>query len=288
MTGRGGFVRLGRLDFLNAYPVYLGLEILKAQGRRRPAIRLVGGGGNPVALNGMLLAGKIDVTPASTALLARHPDEVEPLPGLAIASSGRVGSVLLGGRVEPWALDGRTVALPANSATSVALLRILAKRLWRVAPRYLPWPGEPDIAAMLDVADAALIIGDAALVARHRFPGYCWTDLGEAWTGWTGLPMVFAPWTARSQWVRAQPALAEAVTATLAEALAAGRRSLPERIAVLAAARGLPEEVVKDYFYRCLDFAWTEAHGRGLRYYITLMREDVLPGEGVEAHAASG
>jgi predicted solute-binding protein len=46
--------------------------------------------------------------------------------------------------------------------TSVALVRVLCARLFRIAPAIEAH--SPDLNAMLDRADAALIIGDKALV----------------------------------------------------------------------------------------------------------------------------
>jgi chorismate dehydratase len=44
--------------------------------------------------------------------------------------------------------------------------------------------------------DAVLLIGDRAM--RACLPGYRFAyDLGEEWTAWTGLPMVFAVWAVR-------------------------------------------------------------------------------------------
>ena len=44
--------------------------------------------------------------------------------------------------------------------------------------------------------DAALLIGDRAMKAC--LPGYRYAyDLGEEWTNWTGLPMVYAVWAVR-------------------------------------------------------------------------------------------
>ena len=41
-----------------------------------------------------------------------------------------------------------------------------------------------------------LLIGDRAM--RACLPGYRFAyDLGEEWTAWTGLPMVFAVWAVR-------------------------------------------------------------------------------------------
>jgi chorismate dehydratase len=45
--------------------------------------------------------------------------------------------------------------------------------------------------------DAVLLIGDRAM--RACLPGFRFAyDLGEEWTQWTGLPMVYAVWAVRS------------------------------------------------------------------------------------------
>ena len=63
---------------------------------------------------------------------------------------------------------------------------------------------DPDPIAMLSQADAALIIGDPALLARERCVeieaavGPClWIDLAEQWQTRTGLPWVAAVWAVR-------------------------------------------------------------------------------------------
>jgi predicted solute-binding protein len=48
---------------------------------------------------------------------------------------------------------------------------------------------------MLAAADAALLIGDAALFAEHRALGAEKWDLGALWTEMTGLPFVWAFWS---------------------------------------------------------------------------------------------
>jgi predicted solute-binding protein len=57
----------------------------------------------------------------------------------------------------------------------------------------------PNLEAMLAAADAALIIGDAALKIDPARLSYPSLDLGEEWWKLTGLPMVFAIWAGRSQ-----------------------------------------------------------------------------------------
>src|ERR1035438_660532 len=53
----------------------------------------------------------------------------------------------------------------------------------------------PDLPAMLEANDAALMIGDMAMRARGQ--GLFVLDLAEEWHSWTGLPFVFALWLVR-------------------------------------------------------------------------------------------
>ena len=158
--------------------------------------------GVPSHLNELLARGEIDVAPCSSIEYARHAERYRILPDLVIGSRGAVRSILLIGDRPPEELDGRTIALPTASATSVVLLRILLRVRWRVTPHFLffdqrsedPWAGG---------ADAALFIGDVALRADPGTPtrfGWTW---GRSGGDETGLPFAFAVWQA---WERERPA----------------------------------------------------------------------------------
>jgi chorismate dehydratase len=56
----------------------------------------------------------------------------------------------------------------------------------------------PSVETMLADADAALLIGDAALFLDHEALGVEKIDLGAEWQAMTGLPFVFAFWAGRS------------------------------------------------------------------------------------------
>ena len=58
-----------------------------------------------------------------------------------------------------------------------------------------------------------MLIGDAALRATYEGPrrGLDVHDLGAAWREWTGLPMVFAVWAVRRDYLAAQPGLVKDV-----------------------------------------------------------------------------
>ena len=79
--------------------------------------------------------------------------------------------------------------------TSVALAKILFAKWLGGARDYKPMA--PDLDAMLDACDAALLIGDPALqVDRTR---YFTLDLAEEWVARTGKSFVFAFWAIRKQ-----------------------------------------------------------------------------------------
>src|SRR4029079_4614165 len=81
-------------------------------------------------------------------------------PDLAIASRGPVDSVAIY-TTRPIA-DVRSIALDTSSRTSVALVRVLCAHVFHIEP--ILQAQRADLPAMLAEADAALIIGDNALV----------------------------------------------------------------------------------------------------------------------------
>ncbi len=264
-------IRIGVLSFLNAYPVYAGLALCEsAADPFRFAFE--GGVPSPVELNRRLAAGDLEVAPSSSIEVWGDPARYTPAPGLSISSEGPVGSVFLFSRVPLKELSGRTVALPANSATSVALLRVLCREHWRLAPRFVPFPGPPRYEAMLAGCDAALVIGDEAIRAAHETAeaaGLVRIDLGQAWFEFTGLPMVFALWAFRADRAAARPEAFRWASARLEEARRAGVEALPGDIPLLAASRGLPEAVIAAY-YALLDYRFEAAHRRSLDLFIRL------------------
>src|SRR5512141_6873 len=82
------------------------------------------------------------------------------VPDVAIASNGPVASVALF-TTRPMG-DGRSIAMDTSSRTSVALVEVLCARHFQIHPTLEHHP--PDLSTMLAHCDAALIIGDAALL----------------------------------------------------------------------------------------------------------------------------
>ena len=105
------------------------------------------------------------------------------VPGVGIGSRGPVASVALYTRVPVESI--RRIALDTSSRTSVALVKVLCRHRFGIAPEFVPHG--PDLAAMMREYDAGLLIGDPAFDADHEALGLTKIDLGEEWTAMTGL-----------------------------------------------------------------------------------------------------
>jgi len=183
-------IRLGHIVYSNCYPVHAQL----LESAESPDVQIVRG--TPAELNRALASGTIDVAPCSSIEFARHADRYRILAGPAIASCGPVHSILLESTEPLDRLGKREVAIASASATSVVLLRALLEMRHgvRATLRWFDQDSAEDPLAM--GAAAALRIGDIAL-RRTPPPGRRITDLGQAWTEWTGLPFVYAVWQTR-------------------------------------------------------------------------------------------
>src|SRR5262249_7855813 len=140
-----------------------------------------------------------DIGLVPIASLATTPD-LRILPGCTIASKGRVRSLLLVRRAAQRLDRLRTVAADTASRTTIAYSRILLQKWGNPGVRFMPMAADLD--AMLERADAAIIIGDPALMAleesANRFERtgeeLIYHDLAEEWRNLTDLPFISAVW----------------------------------------------------------------------------------------------
>lgn len=182
-------------------------------------------------------------------------------PGACVSSKKSVRSVILASRV-PINEVGR-VALDTSSRTSAALIRIILSRFYGLEPEYRAAP--PKIEEMLEATDAALIIGDPAmLVDRSRLYVY---DLAEEWRKQTGLPFVFAFWAVRKG-SAAWPGGVDFVEAKLE-----GIDHTGDIAAAYAARLGLAKDDLVAYLTENISYDLDSESLRGLRLYYDLARE---------------
>ncbi len=126
------------------------------------------------------------------------------IPGCTVASKGSIRSLLLVHRKAGGLEAVRTVAADTSSQATFAYVQILFRKYWRLPVSYAPHP--PNLDVMLAACDAAILIGDPALLALEDAPSremrtgeeLVYLDLGAAWREITGMPWVSAFWAVRS------------------------------------------------------------------------------------------
>ena len=239
---------MGHIQFLNCLPIYWGLV------RSGALLDVELTKDTPDRLNDMLVAGELDIGPISLVEYLRNADELVLLPDLAVGSDGPVLSVNLVSQVPLESLDCRRVALGSTSRTSVLLARMWLADVHGVRPDYFVCP--PDLTAMLLEADAAVLIGDAALRATYDAPrrGLHVYDLGEVWREWTGLPMVFAVWAARREYAEANPGLVKDVQGAFVRSRDDALAHV-EEVAAQAARWEVFDAATLATYFRTLDFS---------------------------------
>ena len=187
---------------------------------------------------------------------------LEIVPGVGITCLGPVRSILLFSKV-PWK-EVRTLAADTSSRTSVQLARVILREGFGVEPEITRYA--PNLAAMMKEADAALIIGDPALlIDPHRTP-FEWLDLGEEWFKLTRLPMVFAVWAGKQKLPLRE--LSELTRASFEF----GKARLTEIIDSEYAKRGISRELADEYLRRYIRFEVGPPERRGLETFLELAR----------------
>jgi chorismate dehydratase len=250
-------LRVGRIAALNMYPIYHGLE----SGPRR-SLEFIDG--VPTQLNDALLRDELDVSAVSSISFARHADRLSLLPVATISADGAVDSIQVFSKVPFEQL--RRIAVTPDSATSVALLRVL---LGDGPEPFTILEGDPDRA--LEEVDGVLLIGDEALESLRAGIGAHRTDLAELWRARTGLPMVFAVWAARREVASTRPEEVAALSRRLRSARLEYARE-PELVAEAAAERfPFPVEYIRSYLGR-LRFDFGPAERAGLERFLQMAR----------------
>jgi chorismate dehydratase len=218
--------------------------------------------------------------------------ELEPglvvVPGCTIASTHNVRSILLLVKNPhrlpvPEALRHLvTLSADAASRSSIAYARLLLKRFYDTDP--VLFPHAPDPVAMLADADAALLIGDPALLARERRKEIdaafqqpqdtqsqntqsqntqsqdtqsqdtqsqdaplLWIDLAALWREHTGLPWVAAVWAVRPETLPLSGLTPQQLTADLIASRDNGLAHIDDLVREWTPRIALPPETIHTY-----------------------------------------
>ena len=210
----------------------------------------------PSACADQVASGEADIGILPVIEMARQ--GLEYYRGTGIACHGPVRSILLVSKVPYRAI--RTLATDSGSRTSVMLARVILAERFGAEPRVISRP--PDLEAMLAEADAALLIGDAALAVDPSTLPFATLDLGAEWVEMTGLPMVFAVWAGRKEAV--QPRWEH----VFVDSCRYGLAHIEDMVKAEGPARGFPEALIRRYFTKHIVYELGERDYEGLRAYL--------------------
>jgi chorismate dehydratase len=263
-------LRISIVQYLNTAPLVWGFTNGPLRGKYDLSFTV------PSQCAEQLRTGKADVA-IIPAIEYQRIDDLVILPDMAIASKKQVRSLLIVAKkpieqVKSFALDG-------SSRSTQTLTRILCAEKWKIAPQFFEAP--PDLGAMLEQADAALLIGDPALriavgIEKDSWPGaegqtlyqaalgitssellYVYDVVGE-WRSLTGLPAVLAVWAARRDIATPE------VTADFLASRDFGLSRIPEICFDAARDLELPQRTLESYLRHNIDFSLDEENRRGL------------------------
>jgi chorismate dehydratase len=199
----------------------------------------------------------IGIVPVATLL----DQKLEIFRGTGIACHGPVRTILLISK-KPFA-NVEVLAVDSGSRTSVMLSRIILREIHGAEPALISM--QPQLRPMLEAADAALIIGDAALLldpAELRERGLYVADLGADWTRMTGLPMVFAVWAGVKE------VHTSANEAAFVESLQFGLQHIDDIVAGEHEMRGVSARLARQYLTEHIVFELGDTEYRGMEAFL--------------------
>ncbi|HLH34321.1 MAG TPA: menaquinone biosynthesis protein [Alloacidobacterium sp.] len=263
-------LRIAAINFLNPAPLMWDFE--HEPGKSRLAERYSIHQTTPAGCADELVQGTADIGLVPVATFASAPS-LAVVPGCAIASLGDIRSILLVVRHADGVSGAHRVALDTSSRTSAAYTQILFRKYWNAGVEFVSHA--PDLEAMLKIADAALLIGDPALLAledravREQRTGekLHYLDLGREWRALTGTAWVSAVWAVRPEGLQDAGISAEAVVRDFQQSRDNGLAHINDLVTEWSARLRVPADTIRTYLTRNIHYQLDEACIEGLRLF---------------------
>lgn len=272
-------LRVAAISFLNPAPLLWNFEHEPAATRLRAKydVRYT----LPSICAAQLASGEADLGLIPVASLATLP-AVMAVPGCTIASLHQVRSIQLVLRPGMTLGNIRTIAADAASRSSAAYLRILLQTFYDCRPDFREAPA--DLPAMLLEHDAALLIGDPALLALEQrdatgtFAECTWIDIASLWHSHTGLPWVAAVWAVRPEALERCGISREDLCSHLIASRDEGLRNIGSLVAEWLPRLALPEQTIRSYLTENIHYTLDDRCMQAIERFYALAHDcGVLP-----------
>jgi chorismate dehydratase len=187
------------------------------------------------------------------------------IPGVCVASKAEVRSVVLVSKSAELE-EIRSIALDESSRTSATLVKVIFREFLQREPEWRK--SYPNLEEMLEHNDAALIIGDPAMVFP-RSTVKVW-DMARLWRNYTALGFVFAMWMFRND------ARERVANIDFAGARDEGVRAKPNIVEQYQKLLGLSRESLQEYLDWNICFEVDDQLQSGLELYFQLAHKHGL------------
>jgi chorismate dehydratase len=179
---------------------------------------------------------------------------------------GTVGSIILLSRKPIEELNGLPVLTSSQSETSVALLRIIFEKFYKVKCDLKT--ADIHLNSLPSSAEAYLLIGDDALKAVKGFSSRLFYvyDLGELWHKHTGLPFTFALWIYKKDCCKEKAELLKRFKSDLNKA----KKLALENFKIIAPESPLKDILTEDEliaYWKQISYDFGDEHRKGLELF---------------------
>jgi len=185
--------------------------------------------------------------------------DISLVSNVCVGSKEEVLSVVLVSRKQELN-EVETVALDESSRTSATLVKVIFREFLEREPKWTTHT--PNVQAMLEENDAALIIGDPAMVFSRS--GVNVWDLARLWRNYTGLGFVFAMWMVNNS------AVEKSLTVDFAAARDEGCQAIDDIVTFYQDMIPLNVEQLRSYLKNNIAFSLDDSMRAGLQLYFEL------------------
>jgi len=245
-------IRISAVKYANTYPFIYGLE---ASGFDKKVILETD---HPADCAAKLIAGKVDIglIPVATLPLLKEYDIISDY---CIGANGNVRTVMLLSNCTFESIE--TIYLDYRSRSSVNLSKVLAKNSWK---REFTWVNTSKGFDFRNIGmnEAVVLIGDQCFEFEKSFRYRI--DLAAEWKKFSGLPFVFACWTANRK-------LPEDFIEEFNGALVLGVKNIDAVVEKFGKTGTITGDDLKVYLTENIDYNFDEDKKKALKLFLELM-----------------
>jgi chorismate dehydratase len=245
-------IRISAVKYANTYPFIYGLT---ESGFDKKVILETD---HPADCAAKLTGGLVDIGLIPVAAL---PDLKESfiISDFCIGANGNVKTVMLLSNCPVEKIQ--TIHLDYRSRSSVNLIKVLAKNSWK---KDFTWSNTMKGFDFINIGlkEAVVLIGDQCFEFENSFR--YGTDLAAKWKAFSGLPFVFACWTANK---KLDPLFIEEFN----QALQLGVNNIDSVVEKFGQNGIIAGDTLKKYLTENIDFDFNEEKKKGLKLFLELM-----------------